>query len=181
MQPSSMASAGERRHGGALAAVLIAMAVVVAVGLIAAIGAGLYIARNVTVREARGGKIVETPFGSVRVREGGRFDPAHFGVPVYPGAERSEDNRKLASFEFDFGDTHQEFSVIAAEYTTLDSADRVMAWYRDKLPHWLFAERGHGRVRFELTEGGHKRIVAIREHGGRTHIGLASVGAPASN
>jgi hypothetical protein len=33
----------------------------------------------------------------------------------------------------------------------------------------------------EYTEDGYKRIVAIHEQDGRTRIGLASVGEPASN
>jgi hypothetical protein len=36
-------------------------------------------------------------------------------------------------------------------------------------------------VRMELREGGYKRIVAIRERHDGTHIGVASIGEPASN
>ena len=35
--------------------------------------------------------------------------------------------------------------------------------------------------RMEYTEDGYKRIVSIHEQDGRTRIGLASVGEPASN
>ncbi|HWQ55815.1 MAG TPA: hypothetical protein VN442_19160 [Bryobacteraceae bacterium] len=168
-------------RGGALVGILIGLMAVVGVALVIAVGAGMYVSRHVTVRESRGRTTIETPFGSVQLREGGRFDPAHFGVPVYPGAARQEDSRKLASFELDLGDTHKEFSIVAAEYTTADSVDEVTAFYRDRLPHWMFSSRCRGNAQFEFTEDGYKRIVAIRQQHGRTHIGLASVGGPASN
>lgn len=174
MQPSST-------RGGAVVGILIGLLAVVGLAIVLAVGAGVYVSRNVTVRESRGRTTIETPFGSMQVREGGRFDPAHFGVPVYPGAARQEDSRKLASFELDLGDTHKEFSIVAAEYTTEDDVEEVTAFYRDHLPHWMFSSRRRGCAQFEFTEGGHKRIIAIREQRGRTHIGLASVGGPASN
>ncbi len=168
-------------RGGVLAGVLIGIVILMALALVVVVGAGYYLARNVTVKETRNAKIIETPFGSMRVRENARFDPAQFGVPVYPGATREEDNRKLASFEFDVGDTHKEFSVLAAEYTTTDSVEDVTRFYRDKLPLWLVSHNRRGHVQFELKGEGYRRIVAVHEKSGLTHIGLASVGEPESN
>lgn len=172
---------GNTRRGGVLTAVLIGIAVLLALALAAAIGAGVLISRNVTVREHRGQTVVETPFGSLRVRESGNFDPSRIGVPVYPGAAREEDSHKLASFELDLGDTHKELSIVAAEYTTADPVDRVAEFYRERLPDWSFRSRKRGGVQFETGEDGQKRFIVIREERGRTHIGLASVGGPASN
>ena len=169
------------RKGGALAAILTVVAAVVAVVLVAAIGAGLYVASNVRVREAGSRTVVETPFGTLRVRQGGRFNPAEFGVPVYPGAVHETDQRKLASFEFDLGGSRREFSLVAAEYTTADSAERVAGFYREQLPGWRITRKTNGVVEFQLSSDGRKRAVAIRVEDGRTHIGLASVGEPASN
>jgi hypothetical protein len=45
----------------------------------------------------------------------------------------------------------------------------------------MFETKGHGEFHMELHEGGYKRIIAIDEKHGRTHIGVATVGEPASN
>jgi hypothetical protein len=170
-------------RGGTIAGVMLTVLVLALLAVAALVATGLYIAQNVRVTERGGGgqTTVETPFGSVRVREGGKLDPQQWGVPVYPGAVREEDSRKLASLRVDFGERHKEFAVAAAEYRTPDSLERVYDFYRDQLPHWMFSERRHGGMRLELSEGGYKKIIVIHREDGETRIGLASVGEPASN
>ena len=171
------------RRGGALAGILIGILVLVVVAAAGLGLAGLYIARNVKVTEkdVHGEQTtVETPFGTLRVRERTRLDPKQLGIPVYPGAIRQDDN-KLASFEFDAGDTHKAISIAGAEFSTPDSVDKVREFYRNELPRWMFTEKRHGGVQFEFTEGGYRKIIALRERHGETHIGLASIGEPAAN
>src|ERR1022692_2654468 len=112
------------RRGGALAGIMLMVLMLGALGIAALVATGLYIADHVSVTEsdARGETTVETPFGTVRVRDHARLDPKHMGVPIYPGAVREHDSRKLASFHFDFGDVHKAFAISAAEYRTSDSA-----------------------------------------------------------
>jgi len=106
---------------------------------------------------------------------------ATLGVPIYPGAKRDDDSRKLASFRFDFGDVHKAFAVSAATYRTSDSIDRVTDFYRGELPHWLISQKEDGGLQLSFTRHGYKRFVAICEEDGETRIALASVGEPASN
>ena len=144
----------------------------------------VFIATNVRVTHegARGEKVrVETPFGSLRVRESRRLDPKAFGVPIYPGAVPESDENKAASIEFSSGDDTKELAIVAGAYTTTDSADKVMDFYRKELPHWIVKTKRHGGTELEFSRGGYKRIVAIKERGGLTRIGLASVGEPAAN
>jgi hypothetical protein len=172
-----------RRRGGALAGIILTVLMLGVLGIAALVGTGLYIADHVSVTEtsARGETTVETPFGTVRVRDHARLDPKHMGVPIYPGAVREDDSRKLASFHFDFGDVHKAFAFSAAEYRTSDSVDRVTDFYRGELPHWLFSQKEDGGMQLSFTKHGYKRFVAIYEDGGETRIALASVGEPASN
>jgi hypothetical protein len=142
---------------------------------------GLFVARNLTVREVRGNTVVETPFGSIRVREGTGSDLRFAGLPVYPGATRVGGKGKMASLEFDLGDSREGFSVIAAEYTTADPAGRVAEFYRRNLGNWTYKQNSRGFVKMESSQGGRKRVVGIQERDGVTHIGLASVGEPESN
>lgn len=171
------------RKGGVIASVILAVLLAGFLGIVLMVSTGLYIAHHVRVsgRSLRGDTTVETPFGSVHVRNHGRLDPKQMGVPIYPGAVRCESSRKLASFDFDFGDVHKAFAVSAAAYRTSDSVEQVTDFYRDQLPHWLVSQKGDGYMRLSFTKGGYKRFVAIYEDDGETRIALASVGEPASN
>ena len=172
-----------RQRGGALAAIILTVLILGVVTIAALVGTGLYVASNVRVAgsNARGEATVETPFGSVHVRGNSAFDPKRMGVPVYPGAVRRRDRHKLASVHLDFGNEHKEFSVVAAEYHTYDSLEKVAEFYQHELPHWMFSQKRHGGMQLELTEGGYRKMVAIYEDDGETRIALASVGEPASN
>jgi hypothetical protein len=64
---------------------------------------------------------------------------------------------------------------------TSDSLDKVVDYYRNQLPNWVVVKERHGAVRMELREGGYKRIIGIHERYDGTHIGVASIGEPASN
>jgi hypothetical protein len=171
------------RHGGVVAGVLIGLLVLVVVVGAGLMLTGMYVAKNVKVihKDLHGEQTtVETPFGTLRVRERARLDPRQMGMPVYPGATRVDDN-KLASFEFDAGDTHKAISIAGAEFTTTDSFEEVRDFYRQELPHWMVAAKPNGGVQFEFTQGGYRKIIAIHHRDGETHIGLASIGEPAAN
>jgi hypothetical protein len=171
------------RRGGALAGIILMVLMLGAIGIAALVATGVYVADNWRVTESGGGgeTTVETPFGTVRVRENDRLDPRHMGVPIYPGAVRERHSHNLASLHLDFGDLHEAFAVSAAEYRTSDSVDRVTDYYRAELPHWLISQKENGCLRLSFTKHGYKRFVAIYEDGGETRIALASVGEPASN
>lgn len=172
-------------RGGVVGTVFLLLGILVLIAMVAVVAGGLYIAHNIRVNAERGrhGEAVslETPFGSMRVREDSKLDPKQFGVPVYPGAVLREDHHKLASIELNFGSENKELAVVAGEYTTSDPVEKVREFYRGELPHWMVREDHHGAVHFSFTEGGQKKIVAISRRGGLTHIGLAFVGEPGAN
>src|SRR5262249_55887592 len=124
---------------------------------------------------------IETPLGRLRLKERGAVDPKALGMPVYPGAVRSDDARKLASFELDFGDTRSEVMVTAAEFVTTDPLSQVESWYRERRPDALVRHDRKLHVALEWSQEGSKRVVLLRERGSRTHIVLASAGEPAAN
>ena len=172
-----------RQHGGALAAIMLTILILGTLTIAGLVATGLYLVHNVRVMEGTGRReaTVETPFGDVHVRESAAFDPKRMGVPVYPGAVHRRDKHKIASVHLDFGDQHKEFSVVAAEYRTYDSVDKVVEFYHHELPHWMFSHERHGGMQLELTERGYRKMVAIYEDEGETRIALASMGEPASN
>ncbi len=174
------------RRGGVFGTVMIAVLAVVVVIAAGLIYTGIYVARNVKVtqKDLHGQQtIVETPFGTVRVRERSRLDPKHLGIPVYPGAVRTDDN-KLAGFDLDTGDIHKSVSLAIAEYTTPDPLEKVRDFYREELGQgWpsVKMEKHGGRWQFEVQQDGYRRFIVLRAENGETHIGLASAGEPAAN
>ena len=163
------------RRGGVLGAVLLilfGLAVVAVLGVV-------FVARSIRVREDPTGVRLETPLGSLRVRER-HIDPRAFGVPAYPGAVAGNHD-SAASVELEFGDNARGLAVVAGTYTTPDPSSKVIEYYRRELPHWIVREKRHGGVEFDLTEGGYKRVIAIQERHGLTRIALASIGEPAAN
>ena len=176
--------ANHSERGGILAGILVALLILAALAVVGVFMAGMYLADNIHVQKTRTSKgetvQVETPIGSMRVRQFQRLDPKVIGVPVYPGAERRDENG-AASIDFSFDSAHKEFTFLAAEYSTNDPIDKVREFYHRELPHWIISQKRHGGVQMEYTEDGFRRIVAIHEQDGETRIGLASVGEPASN
>lgn len=173
------------QRGGVLAGVLVAFLILAALAVVGVFMAGMYFADNIHVQKinsAKGETVqVDTPIGSMRVEGHKNLDPKLIGVPVYPGAIREEDNGGTVSFDFSNDSSHKEFTVLGAHYSTDDSIDKVKEFYHQELPHWMITSRHNGHVKMEYTEDGYKRIIVLHEENGKTHIGLASVGDPASN
>ncbi len=171
-------------RGGVLAGILVAFLILAALAVVGVFMAGMYLADNIHVQKTRTAKgetvQVETPIGSMRVQQYQKLDPKVIGVPVYPGAVRRDENG-AASIDFSFDSAHKEFTILAAQYSTNDSIEKVREFYHHELPHWMISEKRHGGVQMEYTEDGYKRIVSIHEQDGETRIGLASVGEPAAN
>jgi hypothetical protein len=176
--------ANHSQRGGVLAGILVALLILAALAVVGVFMAGMYLADNIHVQKSRGAKgdtvEVDTPIGSMRVQQHRRLDPKVIGVPVYPGAVR-EDDSHAASIDFSFESNHKEFTILAAEYSTDDSVDKVKEFYHRELPHWIISQGPQGGIHMEYSEDGYKRVIGIHERDGRTRIGLASVGEPAAN
>jgi hypothetical protein len=171
------------RKGGIIAV----MAFALCIGVGALVIGSIVIANNINLRHQpiRDGERVrlETPFGGISIDARDNLDPVAVGVPIYPGAIREHRDNKggvLFDFENAHGD-HHALSVVAAEYSTSDSPDQVREFYKARLPHWIFTERHGHDLNVEYSQGGYKRIVAINQRDGRTHIGIASVGESGVN
>ncbi|MGC9971229.1 MAG: hypothetical protein ABSE56_11640 [Bryobacteraceae bacterium] len=168
---------GKRRQAGGIVAG-IAIAILVLLGLL--IAGAVLLVHNIRVEESvsQGRKTVriETPVGSMRLREQTRLDPKQLGLPVYPGATATSRPGKAVNLEFDFGGSEKHFDVAATEYSTTDPPEKVIEFYRKDLPQWVFTARHDGSVEIKYSEKGCQRIIAIQEEGGRTRITLAQAG-----
>jgi hypothetical protein len=170
------------RHGGIIAV----FAVALLIGVSALILSAIFIASNVRLQHhdtADGSRVrVETPFGGVDIDARDNLRPESVGVPVYPGAYRERGSDGGVVLDFDSSEGNQkQLSVVAAQYSTTDTPDQVRDFYRAHLPNWIVTQRPGRDARFEFSEGGYRRIVAVEERRGRTHIGIVAVGGPAVN
>jgi hypothetical protein len=170
-----------RRAGGVVAG--IAIGILVLLGLLVA--AAILFVRNIRVEESvSGGRKtvrVETPLGSLRVREYSTVSPRQLGLPVYPGAIASAEPGKAVDLEFDIAGGQKQFDVVASEYSTTDSVEKVIEFYRKDLPQWSVKINHNGGVEMKYSEKGCQRIVSIKDQGGLTRITLVEAGEAQAN
>jgi hypothetical protein len=177
-------NSGNSRRGGIIAGLLVSGLVIVCL----MIAGGVFLARNIRVQTAtrNGGDdvTIDTPAGHLSIRAHEKAGTAAAGVPLYPGARRTgpqSGGDAVVEWSSNNGRTDHGFSVSASEMVTSDPLDKVMDYYRAQLPNWVIVTERGGAVRFELRDGGYKRIIGIHERYDGTHIGVASVGEPAAN
>jgi hypothetical protein len=75
---------------------------------------------------------VDTPFGGVHVNTD-QTSAADLGLPVYPGADLVKDDEKHKSADVHLGFGEWQLRVKAVSYGTLDSRDKVTAFYKKAL------------------------------------------------
>ncbi len=173
----------DSERGGILGALLITGAVVVCLMIIG----GIIVARSVhittTARNGGDDVSIDLPGGHLDIRAHDKAGTVVKDIPIYPGSHSSERKGGDAVIQWssnkDGGDNG--FSVSASESITSDPFDKVVDYYRTQLPSWTITKQRNGHTEFELHEGGYKRVIGIREESDGTHIGVASVGEPASN
>jgi hypothetical protein len=172
------------RRGGILMGLLITAATLVCVAMIV----GFQVARSVHVNtvETGGGKDVsiQTPAGSFSIHAHDNAGTWFVDVPPYPGARQMKSNGGGAEFEWtsDDGREQKSFAVAGGEMITSDSAGKVFDYYHEKLPAWIVSHKRDGQIELkEPREGDSRRFIVIHEKFDGTHIGVASIGAPAAN
>jgi hypothetical protein len=172
----------QSRRGGIISGLLFAGMMVFLVMLLAAV----VVTRSVHVKSIDGinGRDVAilVPGGRLSIRTRDHMDPAIVGVPVYPGASRTDDSGG-AHFEWSSSDgrTDKNLYVVGGEFHTKDPASDVVEFYRRQLPSLMIVSEKDNDTRLEYKDGGIKRIISIHEKNGETRIGVASVGGRESN
>jgi hypothetical protein len=167
------------KRGGILGTAVITVLIAFCVVFMAA----TFIAKNMSVhsQETAHGRStrIETPFGNAHISEDGAFSPESVGIPIYPGATRSDHGSPTLAVEPSSGDEGFTYSV--SEYRTPDSLESVRQFYSRQTPHWIFSSEPGQPSRAEYSAGGYKRIVVLSRQHGQTLIALASTGRAAAN
>jgi hypothetical protein len=153
-------------------------AVLVVLGLVV----GLYFARHVRVKQSAQQVSITSPVGDLKVHENEAGNTT--GLPVYPDATASKSG---ATVEFQPAGEDAGTRIVAAEYFTGDSLDKVEAWYAKQLgPEFTLEKHGHGRriagwnsgdadAAFVDEKPDRTRVVAIERSDERVKITLVRV------
>ena len=156
----------------------------------------LMTAACMVVREEEDGKTKEvnisTPIAALAVTAGDKAGDT--GLPVYPGAQPSQDNgdgdKERANVSI--GTPWFGLHVRAAEYTTGDTPERVLAFYRERMKEFGDVTECRGDVDFrnsrpvcdpdgsedvQLVVGveDHHRIVSVKPRRGGSEIALVYI------
>ena len=90
---------------------------------------------NVDDKDKKDGKVdIQTPFANLKVDSSDKA--ADNGIPIYPGAHlrpKEKDSDESHSVNLNMGAIGFGLKVIAAEYETDDSPEKVKAFYLDKM------------------------------------------------
>lgn len=78
---------------------------------------------------------IATPFGNIAVNKD-QASPSDLGLPSYPGATADTGNDGNKSARVDMGFGSFKLRVKVAHYTTTDSRDQVLAFYRKALSEY---------------------------------------------
>ncbi|MBI3665370.1 MAG: hypothetical protein HY236_03965 [Acidobacteria bacterium] len=124
---------------------------------------------------------LETPFGRLRVDKHAQVDPKLLGIPIYPGAKPVEEDSGGARVDLDLDFADKSLRVVALEMETPDPAEKVIAFYRENAPDFVFSEKSDGKVEFEWKHDQLKKAIGIHARRGNTRISLANIGEPEAN
>jgi hypothetical protein len=171
----------DRRRGGILGWLVMMFLLV----LVCVAGVGVFFARSIHVHEAKSGHDVQvdTPLGSLHVRQSGHASPESIGIPLYPGA-KSTRNGDAASVDLSSIFGAKDLQIVAGKWETRDSIDKVRKFYQQHFPDMRVREHDD-KVEMHSVEHDGKRIIVLRRvthsDGDATEIALASVGEPKAN
>ncbi len=171
---------------------LVAIVVGVVIGVVMLTIAGLMItafifARKVTVstvRDEQGREKtvrVDTPFGRLRVEKQGDVDAKLLAIPIYPGAVQVKGEMSGARVDLDLDFADKYVRVLAVKMETADPFDKVVEFYKEEAPDFVFTLKRDGHAEFKWEQGRLKKVVGIVEKHGKTQIGLANIGEPEAN
>jgi zinc-ribbon domain len=144
-QPVTAAAPPPGSGSSAVKIILIVVGVVVGLGMISAIVFMFGVWRvSRAVRATHNGDSVtlSTPSGTITAGNTGGVSEADLGVPIYPGATRSEGGMQVNS---------ANSSMVTVVYSTSDPVSKVVDFYKDKLgENTSVIESGNGAV---ITSG----------------------------
>jgi hypothetical protein len=163
-------SAAAPSSGNALKIILIIGAVIVGLGILGLVGAGITawrIAKHTRVHQSEGNVRVETPFGTVNTTSDPGEAARNIGVDLYPGAEVV----KGTTANVNFGGMQSS----SAEFESSDPAAAVADFYKSKFPDARLVSSEPDRYTIISSQNKNVLTISIESKDGKTRIRMARV------
>jgi len=164
------ASPAKKGMSTGLKIVLIVVAIVVGLAIVAAVGISYFVTKTVKVD---GDTVtINTPGGSLTANTDSKDALKELGVEGYPGATASENAGVFSAGGSTWG---------GAEFTTSDSVEQVLNFYKSKYPNAMVQTYGGETANLMVTVNKESLInITIQREEGVTKINLAKIsGKPA--
>jgi len=137
-------------------------------GIVLMVILGLVVAgvffRRIHVDESGNKVEIETLAGKIKVDAEG---PHRTGLPIYPGATRSNTDGANIELSSKSGDA---VGVAMEKYSTPDGLDKVTAWYAQKLGPNFRREDEHSRTRTHAYGQGNADVVFVEDRGAGARV-----------
>jgi hypothetical protein len=147
-----------------LKVVLIIVGVFVLLGVIGAavIGFGVYRVAKSTHRDSNGNVSISTPNGTITTGKSAHVTAEDLGVDLYPGAVSTEGSMNMKM---------PTGSMVTAVFTSSDPADKVVAFYKDKMGDQAsVVQSGNGTVLSRGETDKDKVMVTVNPKGNTSKI-----------
>jgi hypothetical protein len=131
--------------------------------ILALVVAGVFF-RRIHVDESGNKVEIETLAGKIKVDAEG---PRRTGLPIYPGATRSNTDGASIELSSKSGDA---VGVAIEKYSTPDGVDKVTAWYAQKLGPNFHREDEHSRTHTHTYGGGNADVAFVEDRGAGARI-----------
>ncbi len=167
---STVTQVAPAQNSNALKIILIVVAVVIGLGLLAAMSTAFVawrIARHSHIENNGGNVRVETPFGSVVSTDDASEAVRNLGIDLYPGARPLKGN--AASLRI--GGMH----TVAAEFESDDPAEKVGEFYKSRMPDAQVSVSDGDHYNIVSTDKKNVVTINIEPQDGKTRIHIATV------
>ena len=116
---------------------------------------------------------ISTPIGGIHVSKG--IDPRDLGLAIYPGARPKQDSDDDKGANVHISSPYFGLKVVAQEYESDDSADKLVHFYTDQLKKYGSVIECHGKwkgkdaeVKVEAGKGKHSHELTCDKESGDT-------------
>lgn len=122
---------------------------------------------------------VKTPMGNFKIAREQSVSDLHLGLPLYPGATRTEDSNDDNSVWLTFNLPNEtNLRIAAAKFNTPDALSSVQEFYKKQLGSEVssFSQTSRGgKVVFEINSNDQDKLVSLSPHDGGTRIALVRI------
>lgn len=179
--PAVPAPPVSRQGSHIVAIVLLVLALIILVCGVTLYTGVRFLSHNVQVqvnKDQAGQKDVSirTPVGNFEVRKDQDVSEAQLGLPIYPGAQRLQDEQS-AALKMEFAG-QQKLRLTVGKFETPDDFGKVEKFYQDRIGNQVtkFTQHGaQGKTVFEIKSKDEEKVVALKSLTTGTRIELVRV------